>query len=199
MSITDKDYIPTKAEAFIIRRIQEFPTLYRDAYAVIMAVINGRGGPSWTADGTIENTDQYYNSETEKYTSFPLRISEEVARSFYLEYLFRMLHIPSWGEQYKILDNIPDNIEESWLEELRSFLLDYAKLTEEDIVYIATAKQYGYSGKFENEMSGQPARDINTLRNFVKRVPSWIARLGAISYERFYGKPDPAVFMGIDI
>lgn len=159
----------------------------------------GHGGPSWTADGLIENEEIHYDSVTKKYTAYPVVISEEVARSFYRGYLSRMPYIPSWEERYTILNNIPDNIEESWLEELRSFLLDYVNLTEEDIVYIATAKQYGYSGKFENEMSGQPARDIDILRKFVKRVPSWIARLGAISYERFYGKPDPEVFMGIDI
>ncbi len=198
--MTEENYIPNPAEQFILDRMREFPTLYPHAHAVIADVVfNGVGSPEWTADGLIVCTDKQYNSKTKSFEPYTKVIDESVARSMYLKYFNRFPSYPKSINSWSLINKIPDNADDSWLKIIDSYLFHFRAYDEKAIMLIAQAKTFIQHNVYENKYAGEPQRTIHDLTDFVKRIPSWQAKIRAIEYVKANGFIEPETYMGIDI
>ena len=201
LSEYDKKERATPAHQYIIRRIREFPTLYPHAYAVIAASVLGTmGGSHWNEDGIIVNDDKYYDYENKTWIDYPVKISEELAQSMYNNYFGKIIHISDMSSYSKApIDTIPDNADESWLEEIDSFLAHFEKFTPDVIQKLSEMRTFLHYGVWVNTNAGLPERYIYDYTEFVNKIPSWRARIRSIKYSRYYGKIDPDTFVGMYI
>lgn len=186
------------AEEFIINRMREFPTLYPHSYAVISNNILGTCGDLfWNEKGLIEMGDQDWDNESKKWVPYPKEISREVAQSLYLHYQgkFISIHDNLRGP----INNIPDNAHPDWLHEIDMFLYHFERYKEEDVINLGRMKCFLHYNMYENKNAGEPERTIENYMAFLKRIPSWRAKIREIEYLQYYGKLDPATFQGMYI
>ncbi len=179
--------------------MREFPSLYQNSHKVIMACIVGRQGyPKWTEDGLIEDTDTHchYDKETKTFGPYPLVISEEVAEDFYLQYQGKTVFPHDING---IINEIPMNAHEDWLDEIDMFLYHYEKYTPDFIQKLSEVQTFLHYGTYINPHAGQPHRYISDMTKFVNKVPSWRARIREIEYFKQVGKIDPATYIGMHI
>jgi hypothetical protein len=192
-----KDEVPSIAKTFIARRIAEFPTLYSHGDQVIFChLVSNMGSCYWDKNGLLQHGDKHYNPTTKKFTKYPLRMPMETAYGL----------VASFGKRvhpyYDIsgpINNMPANIEESWLEEISHFLYRWSKYSMDDFTMMATMHCMLHYGCKSNPAAGLPGRTINDYALFHKKIPSWQAMVTSIEYQKRFDKVDPKTYMGIDI
>ena len=190
----DEEKIPTIAQLFIARRIAEFPTLYAHGDEVIYSnIICTQGGCEWNKDGLLVQTDQYYHPKKKKFTKYPLRMPMKTA----LELVYNHGDfIRPYFSMNGPINNMPVNIEDSWLQTISIFLTKWGKWSMEDFTDLAKMQCMLYYGVRENLNGGLPSRTIDDFRQFHKKIPSWKAMVDNIYYQKQYNKIDPKVFQG---
>ena len=186
------------ARNFIIQRMQEFPSLYSNSYSVLMqCIVENCGDTSWNKEGLIEMKDLDYNKETKTWGPYPKVISEKVAEDLYLHYHGRLISPPHYANGP--INDIPYNAHPDWLEEISYFLFAFSKYTAEDVVNIAKMKCFLNYGKYENSYAAEPDRTISNYNSFLKRIPSWQARISEIQYFHHNKKINPDTYLGMHI
>lgn len=188
---------PSIAKLWIATRIAEFPTLYSHSDQVIFSyVVGNMGSNSWDENGLLQSGDQHWDATTKQFGAYPLKISIEVALSMAHSFGKR---ISPYYDMSGPINNMPVNIDDSWLLEISMFLNRWAKFTMDDFKLMATMHCLLHYGMRENPNAGLPARTIADFEQFHKKIPSWQAMVSQIYYQKQYNKVNPATYQGIDI
>lgn len=187
----------TIAEQFLARRIAEFPTLYHcNGQVISSCILSTQGSCAWNKVGSIVHHDSHYNERTKKWGRYPLRMPIETAFSLHHS-IGKNVHF-SYDYEGPI-NHIPLNAEQSWLKELESFLWTWTKISLDDYKIIAEANCLLYYGIKKNPHAGLPERTIADFALFLKKAPSWQAKLQEVRYYQEHKHIDVRTFQGIDI
>lgn len=188
------DKPPTIAETFLARRIAEFPTLYPHRDQVIFSsVIGTQGSCYWDKNGCLKQKEQHYNPKTKKYTRYPLQMPMATAYS--------LLH--SFGKPLSMyynmsgpINQMPVNIEKSWLEEIDSFLYKWGKFSMDDFKLMATNYCLLQYGCRKNPHAYLPERTITDFKQFHANIPKWKAMVESIRFQKQHGKINQKTYQG---
>lgn len=199
MNSTDPTYVPNPAEQFILNKIRQWPRLYANSHAVIADVLfNGVGTPKWTDDGLIICEDKAWDRENKTWVEYPYVIDEKLARSLFNNVFGKF---PSSHDRSarSLINHIPLNADQSWLNEIALYLAGFRKYDDETIQIMAEARTFLYYGVRNNPQAREPETYISDFKAFLKKIPTWVARIAEVRYYQQHGHREVETFLGMDI